>query len=592
MKWESIYSFLQRERARAAAGTPAQSSSTQRTAAKLLAWFFALMLVFTVLSRAANGLTVAEVTAEAYTTGPVRKELSASGKVEAMGRHPMDTIQGLTIIKWYVSAGDTVKKGDPLVEFDPEDTKLQLEKLRNELADLKAKQSVADTSGKVSLATAKQAVEDAQKKLLTAEQDAVEKANDAQTDLDKAKAEAQKAQTEYSKVYQKTSENRVKDAEAALKDAQQVYQDAKTAHEKADATSKRTVDDARIALEEAKDIGIEEDIEAAKKALARAKEDRWYLLDDAEKAMNRAKEKQDDAQVKLEQAKDSATLEDEPDIKAAKNAVTSAQEDVTAKERALADANRALPTAREDAQAALDAARLQYESALAGGAQTDASLNAGEWEIQQKEKELASLQSLEAGNYLLSAPEDGVVMETNGEAGAQTDGKAPVVLSTNQEGYRFMAEISQEESKWLSVGDRVKLNLRRNGEQKDLEGTVQSIGFENEIGLYPVTVALPEGSYLSGETSKMESEKDSERYNMRLPLTALRSDSKGDFIYVVRERDSVLGRETYIEYVGIDVQDKDSTTMALNASLLPDDKVVTGSNRPLEAGDRVRLEQP
>ncbi|WP_195986212.1 HlyD family efflux transporter periplasmic adaptor subunit [Clostridium sp. D33t1_170424_F3] len=592
MKWKSIHSFLQQERARAAAGTPAQGSSTQRTAAKLLAWFFALMLVFTVLSRAANGLTVAEVTAETYTSGPVRKELSASGKVEAMGRHPMEAIQGLTIVKWYVSAGDTVKKGDPLVEFDPEDTKAQLEKLRNELADLKAKQSVTDTSGKVSLATAKQAVEDAQKKLLTAEQDAVEKANDAQTDLDKAKAEAQKAQTEYSKVYQKTSENRVKDAEAALKDAQQSYQDAKTAYEKADATSKRTVDDARIALEEAKDIGIEEDIEAAKKALARAKEDRWYLLDEAEKSTNRAKERQDDAQAKLDQAKDSSTLEDEPDVKAAKNAVTAAQEDVTAKERALADAKRALPTARDDAQAALDAARLQYESALAGGAQTDASLNAGEWEIQQKEKELASLQSLEAGNYLLAAPEDGVVMEVNGEAGAQTDGKSPVVLSTNQEGYRFIAEISQEESKWLSIGDQVKLNLRRNGEQKDLEGTVQSIGFENENGLYPVTVALPEGSYLSGETSKMESEKDSKRYNMRLPLTALRSDSKGDFIYVVRERDSVLGRETYIEHVGIDVQDKDGTIMALNASLLPDDKVVTGSNRPLEAGDRVRLEQP
>ena len=68
----------------------------------------------------------------------------------------------------------------------------------------------------------------------------------------------------------------------------------------------------------------------------------------------------------------------------------------------------------------------------------------------------------------------------------------------------------------------------------------------------------------------------SETYQNCLPLTALRSDSGGDHVFVLRRQSSVLGTEWVIARVDITVKERDSQMMYVDGALTYSDQVVIG----------------
>ena len=61
-------------------------------------------------------------------------------------------------------------------------------------------------------------------------------------------------------------------------------------------------------------------------------------------------------------------------------------------------------------------------------------------------------------------------------------------------------------------------------------------------------------------------------------------------VLVIREKQSVMGMEQTVEEVDVIVKEQNMENVAVEGSLFPDDQIVIYSSKPIEKGDRVRVE--
>lgn len=95
--------------------------------------FLAVMLVFTILSRAVSGASMAKVKTVKISTGTIEHRVSGSGRVEAGKEVAVYTESGQRVKEVCVQEGQTVEAGDTLFQVD-------LEKLEEQI--LEAKQEI------------------------------------------------------------------------------------------------------------------------------------------------------------------------------------------------------------------------------------------------------------------------------------------------------------------------------------------------------------------------------------------------------------------------------------------------------------------
>lgn len=84
---------------------------------RILAGFFALMLLFTFLSRAADSVNVAQVEIKTVQNQVITHEVTGTGKVLGTRERAVFTQEGQKVQQVYVQEGQIVKKGDVLLKF-------------------------------------------------------------------------------------------------------------------------------------------------------------------------------------------------------------------------------------------------------------------------------------------------------------------------------------------------------------------------------------------------------------------------------------------------------------------------------------------
>lgn len=115
------------------------SSAQQRTAVRLLSGFFAMMLIFTILSRIATDLTIAKVRTDTVKPGVLVQSYTIPGTLEA--RDTLDIVLpgNLRISNRMVQAGDCVNAGDEILKLDLDSIQTVTEQLENEINILNLK---------------------------------------------------------------------------------------------------------------------------------------------------------------------------------------------------------------------------------------------------------------------------------------------------------------------------------------------------------------------------------------------------------------------------------------------------------------------
>lgn len=522
-----------------------KKSSLQVKAIKALAGFLILMFLLTILSRAADSLTIAKVTASAATGGVISHNIETDGNITPNKDIAISTSADIKIASVEATEGKTVKKGDVLIQLDMDDLKTKLLKAQKDLAvaqatasDKKANEAIEADNKARSL---ERSYEDYNQTISDAD-DAVSKAKDNMS-------EAWKAYNDY----KKNNNNNSDDTDTTVSDSLQ-----KTVEEKQEAYNKAV--DELHGVEEETEEDVQEKIKEAQHKVDKAKD----ALSEAENALSAYNEQQNN--------NSSASYDEQ---------LKALYDDYKSKEEAYDEAIKQRKSTIQSADRSLEDANTP-ESVDTASALTEND------DLQEKQLAVDKLQKVMDAGGKVTAPSDGLVTKVNVTTGEATTEDTAIRISDQSAGYKFTATLDKSDAKFLAKDDKVTLDL---GNGTSVEGLkIQSIDVSQEDkNSYELTVSIPAKVKKIGTIATLKVEKASKKYDTCVPLTALHSDGDKYYVYVINEKDTILGTETAVDKVQVEILDKNNEQAAIDGAFSWDQKFVLTSSKTLRDGDRVRL---
>ena len=571
---------------------PKIQNRTQRMAAKLIAGFFALMLVFTVVSRAADGMTTAAVQAETPKNGVITERVTLNGVIKPM--EDMDiTIPGnLYVTSAKAEIGQKVGAGDVLLEFDADDLRDQIESQKNSLAIARNKLAIAENSATTDTATA---VANAQLALEQAEADydrLEEKlgvsSDRAREDVNAAKTELDKALKSYDTAVAKAKEDLVDAAQAKADSAQKALDNAKDSAAESIATAQYNYD-TTLLKPGVTDLETQRALDQLGSAQAKGEKN----IADAQEALS-------EAQSELRTVKYTTDVTDKQGVISAQNSVDSARRSLQTAQRSLEDNARnaddqLLTSARSVAKARRDLEQAQKDAADKERSSDNSALQTLnetitlKADIEALEKTIALLEEILEMDGRLLSPIDGTV-QSIANTGKTQDRVSVAKLARGDAGFYFTAQATPANAAALAIGDTGALTYKSDGRDQRAQAVITDIGAADDDGGVPVKASLPEGSYPSGVSGEMAIARTGERQNTCVPVSALRSDSDGDYVLTLEERKTVTGLTYTAKRVDVEVAARDSALVSLQGSLDREALVITSASKPVAEGDRVRVD--
>ena len=349
-------------------------------------------------------------------------------------------------------------------------------------------------------------------------------------------------------------------------------------------------------------------------------------LDLAKAQLDAASEKADQAQAAYDSyAGESEEEENEEERQALKEALQAALSERDAAAQAVDEAQNAY----EDA-AAQDAA----QEANNASAMESARLAGEEIQVQidDAQKELDVLEKYQAAEGRLCAEEDCVVLENSVADGTVTTGAEVIVTGSGE--WLLRGSLDEDSRKRIREGGKASVSMDSGERALDVEirsvdtgessgntggstsgnaggnNAAESGGSESgssssgnsgssgsgtgggSAGSAGVWYApVPEGTEVSyGDTFTWKVQVPSEQnYDCKIPLTALREDSQGNYCLIVSEESSALGTVQKAERVPVTVLEKNSEEAAVDSVLEKTDQVIVGSEKYVEEGDQIRI---
>ena len=528
---------------------PFISNRVQRIAIRLISSFFALILLFTIVSRVSGSAAVASVQVSTMTSGELTAQAEIDGTIDAEDGISIVLPEGLKVIAVNAEKGKKVNEGEALLEFDKEAIEREREKLEDEIYILNQRISLSGTGSSDSVLEAQQALEDAQEAYnrLTA--------NSGRNDCADLEAALTSAKNNRDRVLTTTKQAFVKEAEDNLKSVKE--------------SAENDIRLAQQALSKA-----EYGTPAYDSALQNLENQKKYW----ENAITEAEEKLKAEKSRTDFSNEAAVMEAQAAIDDAKNALESAKRE---SEYSREDE---LYAAEKDIEAARRALKKAQEQASVSQTETEIEILTYKSELSDKEKIRDTLQDI---------LDSGIVLKTLEKDSKTEEDVDAVTISRKGEGFVCKGSLEEESAENFSVGDTGELSYRLDGRTQKLNAQITSISAPDKNKKVLVTVALPDGTYTPGMSAQFSLSKKSETYQNCLPLTALRSSSDGDYILVLRKQSTVMGTEWIAARVDIIVRDRDSQMMNIESTedaLNYSDQVVTGSNKAISEGDRVRIE--
>lgn len=555
-----------------------KKSSLQMKAIKALAGFLILMFLLTILSRAADSLTIAKVTASAATGGVISHNIETDGNITPNKDIAISTSADIKIASVEATEGKTVKKGDVLIQLDLDDLKTKL---------LKAQKDLAVAQATASDKKANKAIE-ADNKARSLErtyEDYNQTISDADDAVSKAKDNMSEAWNAYND-YKKNHNNNTDDTDTTVSDSLQ-----KTVEEKQEAYDKAVAE-----LD-----GVEKDIEAeVQEKIIKIQNDKGVKLSQAEKQdiretvnalpenvslLKNANDKVDKAKDALSEAENalSAYNEQQNNNSSASydEQLKALYDDYKSKEEAYNEAIKQRKSTIQSADRSLEDANTP-ESVDTASALTEND------DLQEKQLAVDKLQKVMDAGGKVTAPSDGLVTKVNATTGEATTEDTAIRISDQSAGYKFTATLDKSDAKFLAKDDKVTLDL---GNGTSVEGLkIQSIDVSQEDkNSYELTVSIPAKVKKIGTIATLKVEKASKKYDTCVPLTALHSDGDKYYVYVINEKDTILGTETAVDKVQVEILDKNNEQAAIDGTFSWDQKFVLTSSKTLRDGDRVRL---
>lgn len=560
-----------------------KKSSLQVKAVKALAGFLILMFLLTILSRAADSLTIAKVTASAATGGVISHNIEVDGNITANKDIAISTSANIKIASVEATEGKNVKKGDLLIQLDTADLKKKLLQAQKELQVAKA--TASDKKANEAIAA-----DTKSKSLQRTYEDYNQTVADANDSVSKAKSDMNEAWNAYNTY--KNSNSNSGETDTTVRDSlEKTVEEKQLAYDKAvtnlDGVEKDIEADVQKEIKKAEEaskdesgnpITLTQEEKQKIREQVNARPENVSLLQNANDQINTAKDALTEAENALsaynEQQNNSSSASYDEQLK-------TLYDDYKAKEEAYNEAVKQRQSTIQSANRTLEDAKAPEN------VDTATALTAND-DLEEKQLAVDELQKVMDVNGKITAPSDGLITKVNVTTGETTTEDTAIRISDQSAGYKFTATLDKASAKYLSKDDKVTLDL---GNGTTVEGlTVQSIDVSAEDkNSYELTVSIPAKVKKLGSIATLKVEKASKKYDTCVPLGALHSDGDKYYVYVINEKDTILGTETAVDKVQVDILDKNNEQAAIEGSFSWGQQFVLTSSKTLRNGDRVRL---
>lgn len=220
----------------------------------------------------------------------------------------------------------------------------------------------------------------------------------------------------------------------------------------------------------------------------------------------------------------------------------------------------------------------------------DSTLAVNRLELADLQDELALFQAVKDAEGQIKSGHSGLVTDINITAGGRTSDTAVMLLSDDSVPCQFKTVLTQEQKKYVGLNDTVSLKL--DGSSRDKEATVDYLTESSATpGSYEVYIDLPEGTGVPGMSGVMSRAESGEKHDCCVTPEAVHKEGVRSFVYVVKERDGILGKEYYAEQVSVRIQDENESWVAVEGALDSDSVIITSSTKELKNGEVVRLSE-
>lgn len=189
------------------------------------------------------------------------------------------------------------------------------------------------------------------------------------------------------------------------------------------------------------------------------------------------------------------------------------------------------------------------------------------------------------------SPKEGTVIEKNICVGDRTTDGTAIKVAQEDQIYEFHTTLEKEQLKYVKEGDLATLTF--SGKAHMLEVTIDYIVENKEQkDIYDVTVVLPEGKGAIGEAGELYVKSQSPHYSLCIPSDVIIGDDNIKSVYIVSQKESILGTELAARAVPITVIDSNENYSAIEEGLIDSStEIIIDSTKTLTDGVAIRYKE-
>ena len=261
---------------------------------------------------------------------------------------------------------------------------------------------------------------------------------------------------------------------------------------------------------------------------------------------------------------------------AAETAVSNKQTEIDK----LTKASSAADTVKSTKQALED---IIFKQNLGDSSSVD--MEASKKAIERKQAEVDKLRE-NADELEVKSSVSGTIASINASAGKSIGGEEQPLATINvtDRGFTVKIDVTNDQAKKVKTGDTAELVNFWGG---DAVATLDQITSSQTAGNRTLVFTLT-GDIQAGQNVTLSIGQKSANYDALIPLSGLREDSNGKFVYVLESKSSPLGSRYIATRVTVQELARDDKSAAVSG-ISSGDFIITTSNKPVEAGKQVRL---
>lgn len=599
---------------------------------KAFAVLMGIMVLFTVISRAAASFTVAQVTTEQPQARKITHTVTGDGVVENLKEQPVYVPEDVLVDDISVREGQSVKKGQTLARLNKDSLKEKIQTLSDEIKELQLENDALASAQSKKAADRKKAVARAKEDYETTVETNKRAVKEAKKNVKETKKETKKEQkSNYKK--------QLEELKSAVKEAKKAYENALAQQESELREAKRAVENAqKIPSEDYSDSITQIELNQKERTLEAAREkfnelvqklkevqgmpeeeaalneqikEQKKVINDLSDELTAAKlqqqAKRNEASSQENERKQTLARATEDYEAAVKKNGTLVAEAKTAWEKAQkklqkfedeesedTQKNTAVKEAQKNVTAAIEQQKEQKRAAARAlddakeGEAVDHTIEKNELSIAQKQQELRQWKQVQAQGGNVVARMNGMIQKIQITVGEKTADTAAFMIANTSKGLRFTTTIPKEDADYISEGDRVTLSV---GEQKYEDMKVISLKTQKDASV-TVTVYVPKKTIAVGTQASMEAVWTSDEYRRTIPVTALHMEQQNYFVYTMEQEDTILGGQYVAKKIRVSVKEKSGEYAAISEeNLSAEDAVIVTADGTISAGETVRLQE-